>query len=152
MVLQTISSPLGHYLKISHWILITFIDYMPPARNNAAPAVENRWERFAVVFTLTLASSSKRALASTMRTRESSTHHHTIIMELYCEPTHLNELSLILLYSITNLKHCQRLSMPAHLRYSAAAPAQFLCAISSWHPYLASQTLRMPHLWHLLLW
>ena len=116
MVLQTISSPLGHYLKISHWILITFIDYMPPARNNAAPAVENRWERFAVVFTLTLASSSKRALASTMRTRESSTHHHTIIMELYCEPTHLNELSLILLYSITNLKHCQRLSMPAHLR------------------------------------
>ena len=39
---------------------------MPPARNNAALAVQNRWERFAVVFTLTLASSSKRALASTM--------------------------------------------------------------------------------------
>ena len=115
------------------------------------PCCRNRWERFAVVFTLTLASSSKRALASTMCTRESSTHHHTIIMELYCEPTHLNELSLILLYSIINLKHCQRLSMPAHLRYSAAAPAQFLCAISSWHPYRASQTLSLPHLRHLSL-
>ncbi len=137
--------------QIFDWILITFIDYMPPARNNAAPAVQNRWERFAVVFTLTLASSSKRALASTMRTRESSTHHHTIIMELYCEPTHLNELSLILFYSITLYHSCQRLSMPAHLRYSAAAPAQFLCAISSWHPYRASQILSLPHLRHLSL-
>ena len=26
--------------QIFDWILITFIDYMPPARNNAAPAVK----------------------------------------------------------------------------------------------------------------
>ena len=111
-----------------NFLLDTYYIYRLHAacQKQCRPCCKNRWERFAVVFTLTLASSSKRALASTMCTRESSTHHHTIIMELYCEPTHLNELSLILLYTTTYLNHCQCLSMPSLKQCSAAVSAQFL--------------------------